>query len=53
MARSPVNRPELTTVTNKELDETFVDSLVDLVFDGNTFRLEFAVNRIDSTIHFL
>ncbi len=37
-----IDRPDCT--------ETFADSLIGLVFDGQTLRLEFAVSRLDERI---
>ena len=54
MADEPTRRPvavplaaNLRYVDRPDCTETFADSLVSSVFDGQTLRLEFAVTRLD------
>ena len=39
--------PKLQHIDRPEIPETFVDGLHSIIFDGQTFRLEFTVGRLD------
>lgn len=41
------NEPRLQYIDRPEVSETFVDSLYSVIFDGQTFRLEFTTTRMD------
>ena len=43
----PASGPKYTYVDLPELSETFADSLVGFIFDGQTLRITFGVNRMD------
>lgn len=50
MAQQPQRPPgpTYTYIDLPEISETFADSVASLIFDGQTLRITFAVNRIDA-----
>ena len=45
----PSQPPELPYVDRPEISETFVDHVHALVFDGQTFRIDLGVTRMNDT----
>jgi hypothetical protein len=46
-ARSDGNPAELTYQNRPDINETYVDTLETIVFDGSAIRMEFVVHRFD------
>ena len=46
MAQASVS-PRVEYVDVPEISETFVDTVQDMMFDGQTFRIQFCVTRMD------
>lgn len=47
MAQAPQSQMQFQYVDRPEVSETFADFVQRIQFDGQTLRLEFAVNRLD------